>query len=122
MDFVLFFETWADEIFMWTGFGTLVGLLAKALMPGPDPGGAVATLAMGIGGAVLGCAVFGYFIGGERIVPISPQGTLIATAGAFTLLFFYRLLGGHLIEEGEDVPRFYRRRQRPQHYSRTCDE
>jgi len=34
----------------WVGFGTIVGLMAKAIMPGRDPGGAVATLSMGVGG------------------------------------------------------------------------
>jgi len=29
---------------VWIGFGTLVGLLAKAILPGKDPGGAFATV------------------------------------------------------------------------------
>ena len=41
---------WAKVGLEWVGFGTLTGLLAKAIMPGKDPGGAIATLAMGIGG------------------------------------------------------------------------
>ncbi|MBM4074601.1 MAG: GlsB/YeaQ/YmgE family stress response membrane protein, partial [Planctomycetes bacterium] len=36
----------AHELLMWTGFGTLVGLAAKAIMPGRDPGGAIGTLMM----------------------------------------------------------------------------
>ena len=40
----------ANEFLTWIGFGTLSGLTAKAIMPGRDPGGAVATLLMGIGG------------------------------------------------------------------------
>ncbi|HEY4760243.1 MAG TPA: hypothetical protein VIH42_06665 [Thermoguttaceae bacterium] len=43
-------QQWANTVLVWVGFGTLVGLLAKAIMPGRDPGGAVATLLMGIGG------------------------------------------------------------------------
>ena len=35
---------WIDHVLTWVGFGTVVGLLAKAIMPGRDPGGAVATL------------------------------------------------------------------------------
>ena len=31
---------WAKIILEWVGFGTLTGLLAKAIMPGKDPGGA----------------------------------------------------------------------------------
>ena len=37
-----------NELLVWVGFGTLVGLAAKAIMPGRDPGGAVATVLMGI--------------------------------------------------------------------------
>ena len=92
---------WANDILVWVGFGTLVGLLAKAIMPGRDPGGAVATLAMGVGGAVIGCATLSYFYEGHRVTPISPMGFLTATAGAFVLLFFYRLLGGYWFVEGE---------------------
>ena len=33
-----------NELLRWVGFGTLAGLAAKALMPGRDPGGAVATM------------------------------------------------------------------------------
>ena len=40
-------EYW-EIILIWIGFGTFVGLGAKALMPGRDPGGSVATLLMGI--------------------------------------------------------------------------
>ncbi|HJN08819.1 MAG: GlsB/YeaQ/YmgE family stress response membrane protein [Pirellulaceae bacterium] len=108
-------EQWANDVLVWVGFGTIVGLLAKGIMPGRDPGGAVATLAMGVGGTVIGCGVFAYFSGStERITPISPIGFVVATGGAFILLFFYKLLGGYFFIEGE-VPR---RRRRP-HYTRS---
>ena len=88
-------QQWTNDILVWVGFGTIVGLLAKAIMPGRDPGGAVATLAMGVGGTVIGCGIVSYFYAGQRVTPISPLGLAVATAGAFTLLFFYRLLVGY---------------------------
>lgn len=94
---------WANDVLVWIGFGTLAGLLAKAIMPGRDPGGAVATLAMGIGGVVIGCGTVSYFFDGPRVTPISPIGFLVATAGAFVLLFFYRLLSGRFIKESERI-------------------
>ncbi len=97
-------QQWANDILVWIGFGTLVGLLAKAIMPGRDPGGAVATLAMGVGGTVIGCATLSYFYEGHRVTPISPLGLAVATAGAFVLLVFYRILGGYWFVEG-DLPR-----------------
>lgn len=89
-----------DQVLIWIGFGTVVGLLAKAIMPGRDPGGAVATLMMGICGTVIGCAVLMYLSGGHRVSPISPLGFMVGTAGAFVILFFYKLLAGHISVHG----------------------
>ncbi|HVU86351.1 MAG TPA: GlsB/YeaQ/YmgE family stress response membrane protein [Pirellulales bacterium] len=107
-------QYWANEAFVWVGFGTIAGLLAKGLMPGRDPGGAVATLGIGIGGAIVGCGILSFFVPDYRVSPLTPVGFLVATGGAFVLLFFYRLLSGYVIrEDGEGyVPRpmFARRR------------
>src|SRR6478609_11997020 len=108
----------ANLVLVWVGFGTLVGLLAKAIMPGKDPGGAVATLAMGVVGTIIGCGVVSYFWQGHIVSPISPLGFCVATAGAFILLFFYKFLGGYYFEEGSGplvkrrrLMNFSRRRQ-----------
>ena len=95
-------QFWCETVLIWTGFGTVVGLLAKAIMPGRDPGGAVATLAMGVAGVVIGCGVLSLAMGGYIIKPISPLGMGVGTLGAFILLFFYRLLGGYWFIEGEE--------------------
>ena len=108
---------WSNDILVWIGFGTVVGLLAKALMPGRDPGGAIATLAMGIGGTFIGCGILSFFLEGQRVTPISGKGFLVATAGAFIILFFYRLLGGYWFVEGERP----RMRLRPQRRRRRRD-
>ena len=92
---------WAHQLLVWVGFGTLVGLFAKAIMPGKDPGGAVATLAIGVVGTIIGCGVLSYFWQGHVISPISPLGFCIGTAGAFVLLFFYKLLGGYYFREDQ---------------------
>jgi uncharacterized membrane protein YeaQ/YmgE (transglycosylase-associated protein family) len=105
-------HAFANDALVWVGFGTIVGLLAKAVMPGRDPGGAVATLAMGIGGTIIGCATVSYFWEGQRVTPISLGGLVVAIGGAFVLLFFYRLLGGHFFTEGDQVTRVHRRRRR----------
>src|SRR5918999_3527939 len=95
-EFQQVFQQWANDILVWIGFGTLVGLLAKAIMPGRDPGGPVATLLMGIGGTVIGCGLVSYFYEGQRVTPISPLGLAVATGGAFVILSFYRLLAGKI--------------------------
>jgi uncharacterized membrane protein YeaQ/YmgE (transglycosylase-associated protein family) len=100
-EFMQTVQQWANQILIWVGFGTIVGLLAKAIMPGKDPGGAVATLAMGVAGTVIGCGVLSYCWRGHIISPISPLGFCVATAGAFLLLFFYKLLGGYYFQEDQ---------------------
>lgn len=91
----------ANDVLVWVGFGTLVGLLAKAIMPGRDPGGTVATILMGAGGSVIGCGTLTFFWQGTRVTPISPLGFVAATGGAFLLLVFYKILGGYWFVEGE---------------------
>lgn len=103
---------WVNDLFVWVGFGTVVGLLAKLIMPGRDPGGALTTIAMGIGGTIIGSGTCSLLMNGQRITPVSPAGLLVATLGAFTLLFFYRLLGGYYFIEGEEPVRRTQRRRR----------
>ena len=104
------------EFLMWVGFGTLVGLFAKAIMPGRDPGGAVATLLMGIAGSVIGCGMVMFFWEGQKVSPISAMGFAAAVAGAFLLLLFYRILAGCFFVEAEAsdqvLHQTYRRRRR----------
>src|SRR5688572_22192737 len=119
------FQQWANDILVWVGFGTIVGLLAKAIMPGRDPGGAVATLAMGIGGTVIGCGIVSYFVTGQRVTPISPLGFFVGTGGAFIILFFYRLLGGRFFREGDHgraAPQFRLHRRARNRRAELVDE
>ena len=46
-DFADTLKHWCELMLVWIGFGTVTGLAAKALMPGRDPGGSIATLVMG---------------------------------------------------------------------------
>jgi uncharacterized membrane protein YeaQ/YmgE (transglycosylase-associated protein family) len=110
-------ESAAHTMLEWIGFGTLVGLSSKFLMPGRDPGGAFVTLVMGISGCVFGCAVAMYSFDMPRINPISWIGFAASTAGGFVLLGLYRLMSGRIIREGQDpdfvqMPRRRRRRRR----------
>ncbi len=110
--------SWANYLLTWVGFGTLVALLAKAIMPGRDPGGAVATLLIGIGGTIIGCGLLTFFYQGERVTPISWQGFIVGTAGSFLILIFYRILSGWWFVEGDVVSRkhsYRRRRSRSYH-------
>src|SRR4029453_10598279 len=41
-------------ILSWIVFGLVVGIIAKLLMPGRDPGGFIVTMLLGIAGALIG--------------------------------------------------------------------
>ena len=93
-----------NDLFVWIGFGTLAGLLAKALVPGKDPGGTVATLLMGIGGAFVGAALVSFFWTGHHVSPLTPLGFIAAILGSSLLLVSHRLLSGRFFrEEGSGV-------------------
>ncbi|HEX2860449.1 MAG TPA: GlsB/YeaQ/YmgE family stress response membrane protein [Lacunisphaera sp.] len=71
------------------GIGLLVGIIAKFLMPGDDPGGLIVTILLGIAGAgIAGYAgrAAGWYEPGEAV------GFLASVAGAIVLLVLYRVL------------------------------
>jgi uncharacterized membrane protein YeaQ/YmgE (transglycosylase-associated protein family) len=75
----------------WIIFGFFVGLIAKFLMPGRDPGGFVITILLGIIGAI-----FGGWIGRQMGMygPGEPAGFLMAVIGSIILLVLYRFIAG----------------------------
>ena len=73
----------------WILFGLVVGIIAKLLMPGRDPGGFIVTTILGIVGAVIG-GFLGRTLG--LYGPGEPAGFLMATLGAVLLLFIYRMV------------------------------
>lgn len=79
-------------ILSWIVLGLVAGALAKWLMPGKDAGGWFITMLLGIAGAFVG-GYLGSFLGAGVTgggINIASIGT--ATAGAFVLLFAYRLI------------------------------
>lgn len=71
----------------WIFFGLVVGVVAKMLMPGRDPGGFVVTIVIGIVGALLG-GFLGRILGLYR--EGDPVGFFMAILGAIVLLLGYR--------------------------------
>ena len=72
----------------WILFGLVVGIVAKLVMPGRDPGGIIITILLGIGGALLGGFIgqaLGLYQTGE------PAGFIGATLGAILVLWVYRM-------------------------------
>jgi uncharacterized membrane protein YeaQ/YmgE (transglycosylase-associated protein family) len=86
----------------WIIFGLIAGLIAKAIMPGRDPGGFIITILLGIAGAIIGGfigqALFGYGRAVNDSGDINQPGFLmslvLAVVGAIVLLGLYRLVKG----------------------------
>lgn len=87
------------SIIGWILFGLIAGLIAKAVMPGRDPGGTIVTILLGIAGAVVGgwvgSALFGYGRGGDDLSsPGFLMSLVLSVVGAVLLLAIYRLATG----------------------------
>ncbi|NMI01986.1 GlsB/YeaQ/YmgE family stress response membrane protein [Pseudonocardia acidicola] len=78
----------------WIIVGLIVGALAKAIMPGKDPGGIIVTMLIGIVGGLLGGFIsskaFGISTGGF----FDLRTWLISLIGAIVLLAIYRVVAG----------------------------
>jgi uncharacterized membrane protein YeaQ/YmgE (transglycosylase-associated protein family) len=72
--------------------GLIAGILAKIAMPGPDPGGVLLTIAIGIVGALIGGFVVNDLLGGPDITGFNLTSIVIATFGSVILLAVYRLV------------------------------
>jgi uncharacterized membrane protein YeaQ/YmgE (transglycosylase-associated protein family) len=75
---------------LWLVFGLIIGIIAKLLMPGRDPGGFIVTILIGIVGSYLGGGV-SYLLLGARD-PYAPSGWIMSIVGAIVLLYVYRLV------------------------------
>jgi len=71
--------------------GLIIGIIAKFLMPGRDPGGFIVTTLLGIAGAFIAAYLgqaFGLYAQGE------PAGFIASIVGAMLLLAAYRMFRG----------------------------
>ena len=75
----------------WIIMGLIVGVLAKLIMPGKDPGGLFITIGIGIAGAFVG-GFIGSKLGFGAVTGINIGSILIATGGAILLLAIYRAI------------------------------
>jgi uncharacterized membrane protein YeaQ/YmgE (transglycosylase-associated protein family) len=76
------------SILGWIIFGAIVGVVAKFLMPGDDPGGFIVTILLGIVGALIGGFV------GRALGMYGPEqqagGFIMSVLGAILVLWGYR--------------------------------
>lgn len=67
----------------WIVFGLIVGLIARAVVPGTQPMGCMRTMLLGVAGSFVGGAI-GYFLQGGSVVQSS--GWIGSIIGAVILL------------------------------------
>jgi uncharacterized membrane protein YeaQ/YmgE (transglycosylase-associated protein family) len=73
--------------------GLLAGLIAKAIMPGDDPGGYFVTAIIGVAGALLGGFLAGILFGSDPLDEFFDISTwLTAIVGSIILLALYRVV------------------------------
>ncbi|MCC8245652.1 GlsB/YeaQ/YmgE family stress response membrane protein [Saccharothrix luteola] len=79
----------------WIVLGLIAGAIAKAIMPGRDPGGIIITMLLGIVGAIIGGFV-GQAIFGTNINTFFDLSTwLLAILGSLIVLGVYRMVTGN---------------------------
>jgi uncharacterized membrane protein YeaQ/YmgE (transglycosylase-associated protein family) len=79
----------------WIALGLIAGAIAKAIMPGDDPGGIIVTMLIGIVGAILGGFIASALNIGELDEFFDIGTWVIAILGALLLLGIYRLVAGN---------------------------
>jgi uncharacterized membrane protein YeaQ/YmgE (transglycosylase-associated protein family) len=84
-------------------FGLIAGALGKLLMPGDDPGGILATIAIGVVGSIIGFYLF-RAIGIGDSDKFDLGGLLGAIIGVMILLGIYRAVVGRRSHGGAHTP------------------
>ncbi|HEV3074598.1 MAG TPA: GlsB/YeaQ/YmgE family stress response membrane protein [Thermoanaerobaculia bacterium] len=82
------------SLLAWIVLGLIAGLVAKALVPGRDPGGCVITILVGIAGALVGGWLSTLLGFGGLASGLDLRNLVIAVLGAIVLLVLWRLLFG----------------------------
>jgi uncharacterized membrane protein YeaQ/YmgE (transglycosylase-associated protein family) len=81
--------------------GLLAGMIAKAIMPGSDPGGFIVTTIIGVVGALLGGFLAALLFGAHPLDEFFDISTwLTAIVGSIILLALYRVIAnrnGHAL-------------------------
>ena len=75
--------------------GLLAGAIAKAILPGDDPGGIIVTALIGIAGAIIGGFLAGALFNADPMDEFFDISTwLTAIVGSIILLVIYRMVVG----------------------------
>jgi uncharacterized membrane protein YeaQ/YmgE (transglycosylase-associated protein family) len=81
-------------IIAWIIFGFIVGLIARALVPGRQSMGFIMTTVLGVAGALIGGLVSSALFGGGSMTRFEPAGFIGALIGAVLLLVIFGAMTG----------------------------
>jgi len=89
----------------WVLLGLIAGAIAKAILPGDDPGGIIVTILIGIAGAIVGGLIASALDIGDLDEFFDIGTWLIAIGGSLLLLLLYRAVIGRRSMGGRPVDR-----------------
>jgi uncharacterized membrane protein YeaQ/YmgE (transglycosylase-associated protein family) len=81
----------AMTILGWIIFGLVVGIIARFLIPGPQPMGMIMTMILGVLGSFVGGTLLSLFQGGSLIDPVA-SGWIGSIIGSIVLLLIYGMV------------------------------
>jgi uncharacterized membrane protein YeaQ/YmgE (transglycosylase-associated protein family) len=84
-------------IVTWLVFGAIVGVIARFLMPGPDPMGGLGTIVLGIIGSFVGGFLSQLLFAGNAAFPPPSSGWIGSIIGALVALALYRYSNGRRV-------------------------
>lgn len=81
------------SLLAWIIVGLIAGWLAKLVVPGREPGGFLATLLIGVAGAIIGGWIWNLF-GAPGATGVNLGSIVVAFVGSVVLLLIYHALVG----------------------------
>ena len=84
-------QHWVNLILIWLGFGTLIAILVRSLLPGREPSGMISMLLIGVVGTCVGPLIVSTIWCIDQFNPISPVGFLASFVCSFLFLLFYQV-------------------------------
>ena len=85
-------QLWVNAVLLWVGYGAVVGLLARGILPGKEPQGPLSTFVIGCLGCLVGPFLLVWFglFDRETFNPVSLFGFLASFGSAIVLLLLFR--------------------------------
>ena len=83
------------SILVWIVVGAIVGVIARFIVPGPNPLGWIGTIVLGIVGSFVGGFLANLIFSGQASV--QPAGWIGSIVGAVIVLLIWRSVGGRRV-------------------------